>query len=141
MKGGGELIARTGSLMNGLGKNALLVISDSDGKSHRHSSTRTKKFKFIEPIQTKGVPRNGMKLHEVCPKCGDATNVDLKKLLKSVSMTKPEIDLVSQLYVSYSSYEKSVGAIQLPPLSDPIYKIPELPFSLRSSVEADYSVQ
>lgn len=141
MQGGGEVIARTGSLANKL----VVLFSDTDEKPHK--IMKAKKYKFVEPIDT---PRkHGPKktkpfvLEEICSKCGDS-NVDLRKQLRAVAMTDDEITRVSQLCASYASYEKSVDALLLPPLSDPIYRVPELPASLRAaltSVEGHYSTQ
>lgn len=132
MEGGGEVIARTGGL-NGLTEKSLVVVSDEG----RHK-TKYKKNKFAEPAQCKRISKK--RAQDICTKCGDGT-AELKKLLKSVKMTDSEIDLVSQLYLSCSSYEKSEDAIVLPPFSDQIFELPELPMSLRSSLagrEPDY---
>ncbi|KAI8434309.1 hypothetical protein MSG28_012390 [Choristoneura fumiferana] len=103
---------------------------------------KKKKQVYIEPIQNKPVYEKTM-LFDECSKC-DESRLDFTSSLRGVSMTEDEIKHVSQLYLSYSSYEKSDDALPLPPLSDPIYCIPELPASLRhalSSVEVDYVLQ
>ncbi|XP_011562748.3 protein ENL [Plutella xylostella] len=115
------------------GPRALVVITN-EAKPHRHHS-KVKKYKFIDSKKPSKKPQD-------CPKCGD-TNVDFRKLLRKVSMTESEVDLVSQLYAACSGYEQSAGALVLPPWSDPIYRMPELPPSLRpaASENNDYTVQ
>ncbi|CAG9565994.1 unnamed protein product [Danaus chrysippus] len=133
MKGGGEILARSGS---NTGK--LVVLFDERTK------TKVKRYKFIEPIRCKHASKTKTSLiDEICLKCGSSISTDIRKQLRTVDMTESEINRVSQLYLAYNSYEKSLNSLTLPPLSDPIYKIPELPASLRSaltSVEADYAI-
>ncbi|XP_034833413.1 YEATS domain-containing protein 4-like isoform X1 [Maniola hyperantus] len=139
MKGGGELIARTGGF-DRAGK--LVVLFDDD-----LPATKMKRYKYVKPIRCKHSAKRLAKpctLDEVCPKCGESINADFRKQLRAVAMTEDEINRVSQLYLSYGSYEKSANALKLPPLSDAIYSVPELPPSLRgalASVEADYAMQ
>ncbi|XP_050350321.1 protein AF-9-like isoform X1 [Nymphalis io] len=143
MKGGGEIIGRTVNVAN---SNKLVVVF-SDGRSKDQKAMKVKRYKFIEPVRCKHGLKNAPKsclLDEICPKCGEPINADFRKQLHAVAMTEDEINRVSQLYISYSSYEKSDNALILPPLSDPIYRVPELPASLRgalTSVEADYAMQ
>lgn len=143
MKGGGEVIGRTGDL-DSSGK---LVVVLSENRSKDQKAMKTKRYKFIEPFRckhrAKTLPKSCI-LDEICSKCGELINSDIRKQLRAVAMTEDEINHVSQLYISYSGYEKSMNALILPPLSDPIYRVPELPPSLRSvltSVEADYAMQ
>lgn len=142
MRGGGEVIGRTGAQAH---RSSLLVVLSDSGEDRPHSHhkpSKQKKYEFVEPIQSKPVYEKKM-LFDDCSKCDDS-RVDFKSLLRRVSMTEDEIKHVSQLYLSYSSYEKSGDALPLPPLSDPIYRVPELPASLRralTSVEADYAMQ
>ncbi|XP_039758555.1 protein ENL-like isoform X2 [Pararge aegeria] len=144
MKGGGEVIARTGSFNNS-GK--LVVLFSDDDRPDNLKTTKLKRFKYVKPIRCKhGAKRLTIPctLSEVCPKCGESINADFRKQLRAVAMTEDEINRVSQLYLSYSSYEKSADGLRLPPLSDPIYRVPELPPSLRgalASIEADYAMQ
>ncbi|KAM3965515.1 uncharacterized protein ACR2FA_000362 isoform 1-T2 [Aphomia sociella] len=143
VKGGGEVIARIGNMSRG---NKLVVLSDS-GDDRPHKTTKKRKYKFIEPVLCKHRPKRRTKSYlfeDICSKCGDYVHADLKKQLRAESMTEDEITRVSQLYHSYSIYEKSVDALTLPPLSDSIYKLPEPPLSLREalkSVHFDYIVQ
>ncbi|XP_063539654.1 protein ENL-like [Cydia strobilella] len=135
MRAGGEVIARTGALTHP--GSLLVVLSDSGEERPRHSKQR--KYEFVEPIQTKEHYEKKVYDRSKCE-----SPVDFRSLLRRVSMTEDEIKHVSQLYLSYSSYEKSGDALPLPPLSDPIYQVPELPASLRralTSVEADYAMQ
>lgn len=124
MKGGGEVVARAG-------RGGRLAAPREPGRRPsrcRHAARR---------------PPKPYVLDEVCSKCGDSSHADLKKQLKAVCMTDEEIARVAQLYVSYSVYEKSVEALPLPPLSDPIYRLPELPQSLRDALKGahfDYAV-
>lgn len=69
--------------------------------------------------------------------------MDMKKQLRSIAMSEDEVSRVSQLYLAYTAYEKSVDAIVLPPFSDPVYRMPELPLPLRDalkSVEARHAM-
>lgn len=143
MHGGGEVIARASGLAHRANK-LVVLFSDTDDKP---KIMKSKKYKFVEPIDAprKQAPKKTKPfvLEEICAKCGDS-NVDLRKQLRAVSMTDEEITRVSQLCAAYNSYEKSVEALLLPPLSDPIYRLPELPASLRAAlttVEGHYSTQ
>ncbi|XP_031763033.2 protein ENL-like isoform X2 [Galleria mellonella] len=134
MKGGGEIIARAGNMTRG---SKLVVLSDN-GDDKLQTSIKKKKYKFVEPVRCKHGSKKKAKPYvadEVCTKCGDSVQEDLKKQLRSVSMAEDEITRVSELYLSYKVYEKSVEALTLPPLSDPIYKVPELPLSLREALK------
>lgn len=145
MQGGGEVIARTGLAAS---RDKLIVLlSDAEEKSR--NTMKPPKYKFVEPIESARKPSSKKSnkpaaVEETCAKCGESTHVDFRKHLRAVKMTDDEIGRVSQLYVSLSSYEKSPDALALPPISDPIYRVPELPLSLKaalSSVEADYAMQ
>lgn len=142
MGSGGELIGRAGAYHRG--KRLVVVLSDSDDRPRR--IMKAKKYKFVEPVQCKHGPRKRTKtyiLDEICSKCGESTTLDIRKQLRAVAMTDDEITQVSELYLSYTSYEKSVDALVLPPFSDPIYRIPELPTSLREilkTVEANQNM-
>lgn len=137
MKGGGEVIAHTIKSET----NKLVVLFENKPKDIK--PRKLKKYRYIEPIRCKHGTKPCL-IEDICSKCGDSTGQELKQQLRSVKMTEDEINRVSQLYLSYRSYEKSVDSLILPPISDPIYKVPELPASLRSalkSVEADYAMQ
>lgn len=128
MASGGEVVSRAG-------RRLVVVLSDED----RPPRMRPKKYKFIEPLQCKHAPKKRPKsyvLEDVCAKCGESTTADLRKQLRAVAMTEDEINRVSTLYLAYSSYEKSIDALVLPPLSDPIYKVPEISASLKESLKA-----
>lgn len=117
------------------GKRLVVLLSDED----RPPRVRPKKYKFVEPMQCKHTPKKRAKsyvLEDVCAKCGVSTTADLRKQLRVAAMTEDEINKVSQLYLAYSSYEKSIDALVLPPFSDPIYKVPEIPASLKESLKA-----
>lgn len=145
MSGGGEVVARAGAPHRG--KRLLVVLSDSDDKPQR--LTNPKKYKFVEPIQCKHGAKKRTKSNifdETCVKCGTSIYADIRKQLKSVSMTDDEINCVSQLYFSYSNYEKSVPSVNrllLPAITDPIYVAPELSPALKKAlkkVEDDYKM-
>lgn len=145
MSGGGEVVARAGAPHRG--KRLLVVLSDSDDKPQR--LTNPKKYKFVEPIQCKHGAKKRTKSNifdETCVKCGTSIYADIRKQLKSVSMTDDEINCVSQLYFSYSNYEKSVPSanrLLLPAITDPIYVAPELSPALKKAlkkVEDDYKM-
>lgn len=128
MSSGGEVVSR-------VGKRLVVVLSDKD----RRSTMKPKKYKFIEPLLCKHVPKKRAKpFEEICAKCGESTTADLRKQLRAdvVAMSEDEINRVSQLYLAYTSYEKSVDALVLPPFTDPIYRVPEIPASLRKALEA-----
>lgn len=139
MSGGGELMPRTGAPD---GSKRLVVVLSDDERPERHS--KTKRHRFVEPLHCKHGPKKRNKSYifeEICSKCGNSIYADFRKQLKSVAMTEDEITCVSQLYCSYTNYEKSVRALTLPPMSDPIYRVPELPASLRRAlkeVKEDY---
>lgn len=135
MGGGGELIGRAGAYHQG--NRLVVVLSDSDDRPH--PIMKAKKYKFVEPVQCKHGSKKRTKsyiLDEICAKCGESTTLDLRKQLRAVAMTDDEITKVSDLYLSYTTYEKSLDALVLPPLTDPIYRIPELPLSLREILKA-----
>jgi hypothetical protein len=122
MHGGGEVVARTAGRRRG---DRLVVLRDRPRAKH----------KFVEPLQCKHTRKSKpYVLDEVCSKCGES-QTDLKKQLRVVAMTDDEIQRVSQLYLAFTSYDKSVDAISLPPMSDPIYRVPELPMSLREALK------
>lgn len=125
MNSGGEVVARVGK--------KLVVLLDED-----KCTMKPKKYKFIEPMICKHLPKKRAKAFEICAKCGESTTADLRKQLRAsaVDMTEDEINRVSQLYIAYTSYEKSVDALELPPFSDPIYRLPEIPATLKKSIEA-----
>ncbi|XP_047506295.1 uncharacterized protein LOC125050460 isoform X2 [Pieris napi] len=138
MKGGGEVIARTSSAD---ASHKLLVLLDEEKKDLK--IPRSKRYKFVEPLRCKHAPKTKYILEEICPKCGDSINAGFRKQLRAVDMTQDEIERVSHLYLSFNSYEKSLNAIKLPSFSDPIYRVPELPISLRGAlrdVKTDYTV-
>ncbi|XP_075979601.1 protein ENL-like [Anticarsia gemmatalis] len=143
MSGGGEVVARTGAPDRS--KKLLVVLSDS-GDDKPHKVNNPKKYKFVEPIQCKHGPKKRTKSYlfeEICSKCGNSIYVDFRKQLRSVAMTDDEINCVSQLYLSYTSYEKSEDPLILPAISDPIYEMPVLPPALRKAlkkVEDDYTM-
>ena len=137
MKGGGEVIAHTIKSET----NKLVVLFENKPKDLKPRKLR--KYRYIEPIRCKHGTKPCL-IEDICAKCGETTSQELRQQLRSVKMTEDEINRVSQLYLSYKSYEKSVDSLILPPISDPIYRVPELPASLRSalkSVEADYAMQ
>lgn len=123
MKGGGEIVSRTQNWKKR--HNKLYVLFEGDCKP---KDLKTRKYKYIEPVRCKHSSiRTKYIIEDVCPKCGESINSDFKKQLRSVAMTEEEIERVSHLYLSFSSYEKSVNALTLPPFTDPIYAVPELP--------------
>ncbi|KAJ0175046.1 hypothetical protein K1T71_009187 [Dendrolimus kikuchii] len=142
MEGGGEVVPHTGAgaMKPARGKRLLVVLSDSDERRYLHPQRRNhaKKYKFIEPIQcmhgSKKKPKSYV-IEEICSKCGESTTVEMKKQLRAVNMSEDDINRVSQLYLAYTAYEKSVDALILPPFSDPIYRVPELPLSLREALK------
>lgn len=137
MKGGGEVIAHT--IKNETNKLVVLL----ENKPKELKPRKLKRYKYVEPLRCKHGTKASL-LDDICSKCGESISPDFRQQLRSVKMTEDEISRVSQLYLSYKSYEKSVNSLILPPISDPIYKLPELPASLRSaltSVEADYAMQ
>lgn len=140
MEGGGEIIARKGCPKS-QHEDLFVLLSGSDEKL---KSGKGKRYKFVEPVRRMAPAKSRTKtyvIEELCPKCGDS---ELRKQLRSVQMTDDEINQVSKLYLAYTSYEKSVDALILPPISDPIYTLPELPASLKgalANVGADYAMQ
>lgn len=142
MSGGGEVVPRTGAPDV---SNKLVVLSDS-GDDRPQKPMKPKKYKFVEPVPCKHSSKKRPKslFEEICSKCGNSIYVDIRKQLRSVAMTEDEINCVSQLYLSYTSYEKSAGALILPPITDSIYKVPELPASLKRALkevqEEDYTM-
>ncbi|CAH2049173.1 unnamed protein product, partial [Iphiclides podalirius] len=140
MEGGGEIIARKGC-SRGRHEDLFVLLSDTEEKL---KNGKGKRYKFIEPIRRAAPAKSRAKtyvIEEICSKCGDS---EFKKQLRSVEMTDDEITRVSKLYLALTSYEKSVDALILPPISDPIYTLPELPASLKgalASVEGDYTMQ
>lgn len=145
MQGGGRVIARTGLAAS---REKLLVLLSEAEEKHRNTM-KPPKYKFVQPIEAvrKSSSKKSSKpaaIEDTCVKCGESTHVDFRKHLRAIKMTEDEIGRVSQLYLSLSSYEKSPDALALPPIADPIYRVPELPLSLKaalSSVEADYAMQ
>ncbi|XP_013191916.1 uncharacterized protein LOC106136031 [Amyelois transitella] len=132
MSGGGEIVSRAHRAMR-----ADRVIMLSDSRDKPRDMQIKKKAKFVEPVscrhsakRVKPYPQDA-----TCPKCGESLDVDFRKQLRGVSMTKDEIARVSQLYESYNLYKKSVDALALPPLSDPIYRVPELPAGLQEALK------
>ncbi|XP_004929610.1 protein AF-9 isoform X3 [Bombyx mori] len=129
MSGGGELIARARA------KHLLELLSGAGTKPPRKMNTN----KFVEPVLCKhGSKKRSKRFSSAssCPKCGESTTAEIRKQLRAVEMTDDEILQVSRLYISYTSYEKSANALELPPPSDPIYAVPELPARLREALKA-----
>ncbi|RVE51507.1 hypothetical protein evm_003908 [Chilo suppressalis] len=130
MSGGGEVVARTTADHHG---DRLVVLPDSRPRA------LPRRHKFVEPLHCKHAPRKATKPYVLdetcCTKCGES-QLELKKQLRSVTMTQDEIHRVTQLYLAFTGYEKTVDALKLPPLSDSIYKLPELPASLREALKA-----
>lgn len=148
MKGGGEIIAGTRQV-NGRDNKYYVVLSDDNNKIlHKEKHIKENTYKFIEPIKWKNKRKKSDRITSTrtdeLPPSLNVLDVDFKKLLSRVSMTDKEIEMVSQVYCSYSCYEKSGDdALLLPPISDPIYRMPELPSSLKRSlcsIEADYGM-
>lgn len=136
MKGGGEVVARAG------GDRARRA----DARAAPSPRPAHKRYKFAEPLHCKHSHKKlkPYVLDEICSKCGESTHADFRKQLRSVAMTDDEVSRVSQLYLAYSNYEKCSSALVLPPLSDPIYRAPELPPALRDAlraVDADFMIQ
>lgn len=150
MSGGGEVVARAGA--PDAGQKLVVLLSDGGEDPPAPAPTpvpaklhKAKKYKFVEPVQCKhnAKKRKSYIFEEICSKCGHSIYVDFRKQLRSVAMTEDEINCVSQLYLSYTSYQKSVDALILPPMTDPIYRVPKLPKSLRKAlkeVEEDYTM-
>lgn len=129
MTSGGEVVSRAD-------KRLVVVLSDVDD---RPDKMKPKKYKFVEPMRCKH-PKKRAKSYmfeEVCGKCGESTTAELRKQLRAVHMSEAEIAQVSRLYLAYASYERSVDALVLPPFTDPIYRVPELPPSLREALKAN----
>ncbi|PZC84017.1 protein ENL [Helicoverpa armigera] len=142
MSGGGEVVPRAGAV--DAASKLVVLLSDTDERPAR--LMKHKKCKYVEPLRCKHAPKKRTKsciFEEICSKCGNSIYVDFRKQLKSVAMTDDEINCVSKLYWSFTNYEKSVDALILPPISDSIYRVPELPASLRRAlkeVEEDYTL-
>lgn len=139
MEGGGEILAHTGAKPT-RGKRLLVVLSDNDDRprSQQQRKNHAKKYKFIEPVQCMHGPKKRNKsyvIEEICSKCGESTTAEMKKQLRVVNMSEDDINRVSQLYLAYTAYEKSVDALILPHFSDPIYRVPELPLGLREALK------
>ncbi|KAM3965477.1 uncharacterized protein ACR2FA_000317 [Aphomia sociella] len=134
VKGGGEIIVPIDHICQ---ENKHTVLSKSkDDKSHK--TMKNRKYRSLEPVQCKHRPKrrtNPFLLQEICSKCGLSVHAGLKKQLSGDCMTEDEITRVSQLYHSYSAYEKFEETLTLPPLSDPIYQLPELPPSLQEALK------
>ncbi|XP_041980405.1 protein ENL-like [Aricia agestis] len=143
MKGGGELIAKASDTRD---SNNKLIVLFSDDDRTKIKPVKPKGYKFVEPIRCKHEPKRRPKkftLEAICTKCGESIDADFKKQLRTLSMTEDEINRIAKLYISYTSYEKT-GRLPLPPISDPIYTVPELPVSLRgalTSIESDYTMK
>ncbi|KAJ8709822.1 hypothetical protein PYW08_009826 [Mythimna loreyi] len=140
MSVGGEVMPHTGA--PDASKHLVVVPSD---RERRARLKKKKKVRFAEPLPCKhGIKKRTCPYRfkeKICKKCGISDYEELRKQLRSVAMTEDEITHVSRLYRSCSTYEKSVGALTLPPISDSIYRVPELPPSLREAlkeVEGDY---
>lgn len=139
MKGGGEVIARTGGFDHA---DKLVVLLPADERP----ALTVKKYKYVKPVRCKHRaerPAEPRAPDEACPKCGQSMTAELRRQLRAAAMTDDEIARVSQLYLAYSGHDGAADALRLPPLSDPIYRPPELPPSLRgalASVEADYAM-
>ncbi|KAM3965484.1 protein ENL-like [Aphomia sociella] len=135
VKGGGEIIVPIDHICQ---ENKHTVLSKSkDDKSHKNMKNR--KYRSLDPVQCKHRPKrrtNPFLLQEICSKCGLSVHAGLKKQLSGDCMTEDEITRVSQLYHSYSAYEKFEETLTLPPLSDPIYQLPELPPSLQEALKS-----
>ncbi|XP_053611754.1 protein ENL-like isoform X2 [Plodia interpunctella] len=129
MRGGGEIIARAGRATRA---DRLVVLAD-----RRPPRARRPHYKFVEPVVCRHGPKRTKpySLDELCSKCGESLHVDFRQQLRGVAMTEDEIARVSQLYLTYNLYEKSVDALTLPPLTDPIYRVPELPPALRDALK------
>ncbi|CAH0588143.1 unnamed protein product [Chrysodeixis includens] len=148
MSGGGEVVARAGA--PDAGQKLVVLLSDGGDdppapKPPPAKPNKPNKCKFVEPVHCKhnAKKRKSYIFEEICSKCGHSIYVDFRKQLRSVAMTEDEINCVSQLYLSYTSYQKSVDALILPPMTDPIYRVPKLPKSLRKAlkeVEEDYTM-
>ncbi|KAI5651371.1 YEATS family domain-containing protein [Phthorimaea operculella] len=106
----------------------------------REKQMKPNKYKFAEPAEARKPKR--CKGEEACEKCAEV-GAQLRKQLKS-ALTEDEVARVWRLCAAVARYEKSAEALPLPPFSDPIYRLPELPASLRASltsVEADLARQ
>ncbi|CAG9790995.1 unnamed protein product [Diatraea saccharalis] len=102
-----------------------------------HATPTPSRHKFIKPVQCKHVRRRSSKpyaLNDTCTKCGKS-QIQLKDQLRLTKMTEDEIECATRLYVAFSDYEKHLDAITLPPLSDSIYSVPELPASLQEMLK------
>ncbi|CAG9791041.1 unnamed protein product [Diatraea saccharalis] len=124
---GGEAVEQT----NRKHRSDRLVITPET-----HSGPPLSRYQLVEPVQCKHVLRSPSPyaLEDTCIKCGES-QIELKKELRMANMTEDEIDHAAQLYVSFSDYEKHLDAITLPPFSDPIFNIPELPASLQEMLK------
>ncbi|XP_049871707.1 protein ENL-like isoform X2 [Pectinophora gossypiella] len=143
---GGEVVARTANHAAPPARGPALVVLLADADDQPRDM-KPSMYKFAAPLEAAPRPtgkRGRPPLDELCAKCGEAAGADFRKQLRAAAMTGDEIARVQRLYAAFSSYEKSGEALPLPPLSDPIYRVPELPRSLRAaltSVEADLAMQ
>lgn len=145
LRGGGEILANTG-VCGGRSENILVLITDSNKTpkhDYKHKLMKAKSYTFIEPISWKNDSKRKHRNKSTDDKLKN--KIDFKRILKSVSMTDTEISMVSDVFFAYHSYEKSKDpAILLPPMTDPIYEMPELPSTLQSclsTIELDYTLQ
>ncbi|CAH0758159.1 unnamed protein product [Diatraea saccharalis] len=128
MVGGGEAVGHT----NANHRSDRLVIIPG-----RPAKPTPPRHKFVEPLHCKHVLRRSSTpyaLEDTCIKCGES-QIELKKQLRLAKMTEDEIERAARLYVDFSGYEKNLDAITLPPISDSIYRIPELPASLHEMMK------
>ncbi|KAJ2949470.1 hypothetical protein O0L34_g15390 [Tuta absoluta] len=133
VRAGAEVVARTDTRAHA--HDSLVVLLDREGHM------KPDKYKFAEPAEARKPKR--CKGDEACGKCGEV-GAEFRKQLKSAALTEDEVARVWRLCAAVARYEKSAEALPLPPFSDPIYRLPELPPSLRASltsVEADLARQ
>ncbi|GBP70010.1 hypothetical protein EVAR_39593_1 [Eumeta japonica] len=78
--------------------------------------------------------RKNDKIRKHKPKRGD-TKINLEKILRKFDMSDFELGFIAPLCYAISAYEKEPHALILPPLTNPIYQIPELPYPLRLLVK------
>ncbi|CAG9790996.1 unnamed protein product [Diatraea saccharalis] len=126
--GGGEVVGHADANNP---SDRLVIIPET------HATPTPSRHKFIKPVQCKHVRRRSSKLYvlnDTCTKCGKS-QIQLKNQLRLSKMTEDEIECATRLCVAFSDYEKHLDAITLPPLSDSIYSVPELPASLQEMMK------
>ncbi|XP_073957861.1 uncharacterized protein [Choristoneura fumiferana] len=129
-----------------LNSGSTLVVLPDSGKAHPIRPLQHKRVlqlkKSSKRCNSRKKAAKGETYHSVSP-----INDKLWESLKQPSspcLMKDELQHVTQMCSAQSLYTKSGKALQLPPLSDPLFRLPELPASLRGALaddEPDYVLQ